>query len=115
MNGKIFLFLTIFDYVLQNQIDNGIKTRQENLSDFPAAIFIFDQLLHRYKRELRNENQCDNGCNNILLGIFTGKERDQHISDTADTDTVGNGISKGHHDQRQERRNRASDVKHINV
>lgn len=50
--------------------------------------------LHRNKDKLNDEERSDNGDTDVVLLVLTGEERDEHISDRADTDTVGDRVGK---------------------
>lgn len=41
--------------------------------------------LHRNKDKLNDEERSDNGDTDVVLLVLTGEERDEHISDRADT------------------------------
>ena len=55
--------------------------------------------LHRNKDELNDEERSNDGNADVVLLVLTGEERDEHISDRADTDTVGDRVGQRHHDE----------------
>ena len=55
--------------------------------------------LHRNKDKLNDEERSDNGDTDVVLLVLTGEKRDEHISDRADTDTVGDRVGQRHHDE----------------
>ena len=67
------------------------------------------------KDELNDEERSNNGDTDVVLLVLTGEERDEHISDRADTDTVGDRVGQRHHDESEERRNSAAQVGHIDL
>jgi len=71
--------------------------------------------LHGNEYKLEDEEDCDDGDDDVLLGVLAGEEGDQGIGNGADTDTVGNGVGQRHHNQSKECGNRRPHINHINL
>ena len=69
--------------------------------------------LHGNQAEAQDEESSDNSNSNISLGVLTGQQGDQSVSNTANTNTIGDGIGQRHHDQSQECRNSGANIVHI--
>ena len=71
--------------------------------------------LHRNEDKLQTEQQADDRYHDVLLLELAGADRDDSVSDGADADTVGDGVSQRHRDQRQKRRCCGAEVTHIHI
>ena len=67
------------------------------------------------EEELAKEEKCNDGYSNVFLLVVACAEGNDNVSNAADTDTVCDGVGKGHHDQSEERGNCAAEVAHINL
>ena len=61
------------------------------------------------------KRQADDRYHDVLLLELAGADRDDGVSDGADADTVGDGVSQRHRDQRQERRCCGAEVTHVYI
>ena len=76
-------------------------------------LFVKRNKLHRNEEESECEEDRDSGNHDILLGVLSGEESDDNVCDSAYCNTVGDRVSKGHHDKSEESGNCISHIAHI--